>query len=346
MRCLTLADELSRQGHECWFICREHLGHLGDLIASKGYRLTLLPAPLGAPQQQHKSASEDYARWLGVTWQEDASQTLDSISPLNPDWLVVDHYALNSQWEYALSNTVGKIMVIDDLANRPHECALLLDQNLGRVSSDYDELLPAKCPRMIGPHYALLRPEFAALREQSLSRRKNPELKRILISLGGVDRTNVTGKVLDALADSSLPVSTELDIIMGASAPCLDEVHQLAAQLPFKATVNVNVQDMQERMCLADLSIGAAGGTSWERSCLGLPSVLVVLAENQMSGAKALETAGASRIIGEPSLIGTELPLSLAGLSNSAQLVNMSNAAASITDGDGVSRVARIVGII
>src|SRR5690606_12034475 len=110
----------------------------------------------------------------------------------NPDWLVADHYALDAKCELALINVVGRIMVIDDLANRPHECVLLLDQNLGRLESDYDDLLPENCQRLIGPHYALLRPEFAELRELSLKRRQPPKLKRILVFLGGVDRTNVT----------------------------------------------------------------------------------------------------------------------------------------------------------
>ena len=344
MRCLTLADELIHQGHQCWFICREHLGHLGDLIATKGHGLTLLPAPVDAPPQQNRSASDDYASWLGVPWQEDAQQTLDAISTLNPDWLVVDHYALDAQWESDLTDAVDKIMVIDDLANRPHTCNLLLDQNLGRIASDYDGLLPAECQRMIGPRYALLRPEFAALREQSLSRRKNPELKRILISLGGVDRTNVTGQILAALADSSLPASTELDIIMGATAPYLDEVRQQAAKLPFKAAVSVNVRDMAERMCLADLSIGAAGGTSWERACLGLPTVLVMLAENQVTGAKALEAVGAAITIADTMPIRAVLPSMLAKLSNPNWLTRMSKTAADITDGHGVFSVAYFMG--
>ena len=343
MRCLTLADELTRQGHDCRFICREHLGHLGDLIASKGHSLILLPAPVDVPAQKKNSISDDYGRWLGVPWQKDAHQTLDAISTLNPDWLVVDHYALDAQWERTLSSAVDKIMVIDDLANRPHECALLLDQNLGRVPSDYDGLLPAECLRLIGPRYALLRLEFAALREQSLSRRQNLELKRILISLGGVDRANVTGQILTALAHSSLPATTELDIIMGASAPYLDEVRRQTARLPFKATVSVNVQDMAERMCLADLSIGAAGSTAWERSCLGLPAMLVVLAENQVPGAKALEAAGAARMIGIPALVATMLPSIVAELSNSSLLVRMSKAAANITDGHGVFTVVSIM---
>lgn len=339
MRCLTLADELARQGHDCWFICREHLGHLGDLIVSKGHSLNLLPAPVDTPPQQNRSASDNYARWLGVPWQEDANQTLEVIAPLKPDWLVIDNYALDAQWERTFSSAVGNIMVIDDLANRPHECALLLDQNLGRVAADYDGLLPAECQRLIGPRYALLRPEFAALREQSLSRRKISELKRILISLGGVDRTNVTGQILKAIAHSSLPASTELDIIMGASAPYLDEVRQQAAQLSFHATVSVNVQDMAERMCLADLSIGAAGSTSWERCCMGLPSVTVILAENQRAIAGALAKYKAGLLVDIPQV--TE---ELAGLiemySGDVEMRHfLSQNAAQVCDGAGANRV-------
>ncbi len=340
MRCLTLADELSRQGHECQFVCREHPGHLGDLIVSKGYGLILLPAPAGYPPQQKKSTSDDYALWLGVPWQEDASQTLDAISPLKADWLVVDHYALDAQWERALSKAVRHIMVIDDMANRAHECELLLDQNLGRVALDYDGLLPAECQRLIGPCYALLRPEFAAFREQSLQRRKHPELKRILISLGGVDRTNMTGQILAALADSSLPTSTELDIIMGAAAPYLDEIRQQAVRLPFKATVGVNVQDMAERMCLADLSIGAVGSTSWERCCLGLPAILLVLAENQKSAAEALKRSGAVIITDRGAEVRAELENLLDSGGCEYTLTRMVQLGAEMVDGDGCVRVA------
>lgn len=339
MRCLTLADELTRQGHECRFVCREHEGHLGELITSKGYGLTLLPSCSDNELDTKDSRSDNYALWLGVPWQEDARQTLDALTPWQPDWLVVDHYALDAEWERALANAVGSIMVIDDLANRCHECALLLDQNLGRVESDYDGLLPEDCQRLTGPGYALLRPEFANLREQSLKRRQQPELKRILISLGGVDRTNVTGQVLDALSESALPVTTELDIIMGAAAPYLDEVRQQVSRLPFKATVSVGVTDMAERMSLADLSIGAAGGTSWERCCLGLPAILVVLAENQVAGATALEASGAAVKIDDIDQICTTLPSVLMALSVPNRLARMSKAAAVITDGNGVFTV-------
>lgn len=339
MRCLTLADELTRRGHQCRFICRDHQGHLGELIASKGFELHALPSSGNAEEQLSECADNAHAEWLGVPWQQDAKQTLEVLSSLEIDWLVVDHYALDARWEREIASVVGRITVIDDLADRKHECALLLDQNLGRQESDYDRWVPDDCLRLIGPRYAMLRPEFARLREHSLQRRKQSELKRILISFGGVDWTNVTGQVLSALAETSLPPETELDIIMGSSAPYLEQVRQQVEQLPFRATVSVNVPDMAEHMCMADLSIGAAGGTSWERCCLGLPAVLVILAENQLSGAKALETLGAAVGIGGPEAVQSALPSALARASDPETLQRMSHAAAEVTAGDGVASI-------
>ena len=337
MRCLTLADELRTAGHQCSFICASLDGHISGVIERKGYDVSMLPRSnnVSSPEE----FNSDYALWLGESWQQDVQQTLKVISREKPNWLVVDHYALDAKWERALSGVVSKIMVIDDLANRSHECALLLDQNLGRVAADYNGLLPFECLRLIGPRYALLRTEFAALRERSLARRRNPFLKRIFISLGGVDRTNVTGDVLTALAHSSLPASTEIDIIMGASAPYLGEVQQQAAQLPFKATVSVNVQEMAERMCLADLSIGAAGSTSWERRCMGLPSVTVTLAENQRSIAEALSVSKAGLLVDTQ-----QVTKEIAGLIEMCAfdveiLQVLSHNAAQICDGGGANRV-------
>lgn len=335
MRCLTLAGELARQGKECTFVCREHQGHLGDLIKKNGHRLFLLPACIPKKLGAKKGTTDNYALWLGVPWQQDANQTLDIVADLKPDWLVVDHYALDSKWERLLFESARHIMVIDDLADRAHKCSLLLDQNLGRIESDYDGLLNPDCKRLIGPRYALLRPEFESCREGSLRRRESYRLKRILVSLGGIDLNNVTGRLLEALANSALKTDTVLDIIMGSSAPYLDAVRVQASQIRFKASVNVDVNDMAERMYLADVSIGAAGVTSWERCCAGLPAVIMTLAENQAKVANALEESGAAINIGDPENIGTRLPLVLANLSDPGRLKKMSTAAANVTDGKG-----------
>lgn len=341
MRCLTLAEALRSQGHECTFICRNHSGNLGALIAERGIQLILLgQADLGERNIGGEGNSAlAHADWLGVSWQQDAEQTLEALNGAIIDWLVVDHYALDARWERRVSRRVKDVMVIDDIADRPHECKLLLDQNLGRKAEDYDGLVPETCTRLIGPNYALLRPEFAELREHSLERRRTPELKRILITLGGVDRDNVTGQVLDVLSKSQLPPETELDVVMGASAPALDEVRRQAEVLPFRISVSVNVSDMAERMCLADLCIGAAGSTSWERCCLGLPTMTMVLAENQKDAAEAISMQGAALVMQGSSDLKAALQHILADEQFAENMVAMSNAGASLVDGLGCVRV-------
>ena len=342
MRCLTLADELRHQGHQCRFISRDHQGHLGGFITRKGFALDLLSIPdvPDVPDVDCRDGGETaHAHWLGVNWQIDAEQTLAALESIEVYWLVVDHYALDARWEKRLAVVVKRILVIDDLADRSHECDLLLDQNLGRQEADYDQRVPAHCIRLIGPRYALLRPEFTKRREASLQRLVKPKLKRILISLGGVDANNTSGKVLSALSDSTLPIITELDIIMGATSPHLEEVRKQAAQLPFQATVNVNVNDMAERMCRADISIGAAGSTSWERCCLGLPSIMVILAENQRAIGNALEQNGCAHLIVENRIADDLGPLLSSLMKSGAELEKLANNAMRVCDGEGCSRL-------
>ena len=339
MRCVTLADELVRQGCECWFVCRKHRGNLGDFITSKGHKLAMLEASTNTSSSQENSPCDNYADWLEASWEEDARQTLHAISSLKPDWLVVDHYALDARWELIVSNSVGKIMVIDDLANRPHKCKLLLDQNLGRDSHDYDGLVPEGCRKLIGPDFALLRPEFLALREQSFKHRRVPEIRRILISMGGVDRANVTSEVLSILTASSLSDDVVLDVIMGGSSPFLSEVLHQASSLRFETSVSVNVKDMSERMCIADLSIGAVGSTSWERCCLGLPAILTVQAENQRGPAEALSESGAAIIADGSAGVGVELEKILTPDISDICLTKMTRAGRAMVDGAGCLRV-------
>ncbi|MDC9603173.1 UDP-2,4-diacetamido-2,4,6-trideoxy-beta-L-altropyranose hydrolase, partial [Pseudoalteromonas sp. GABNS16G] len=262
MRCLTLAEELRRQGHQCLFVCRDHKGNLADLIGQKGFELHLLHTPDLTENLADEGSELPHADWLGVPLQLDADQTKEVLSDHNLDWLVVDHYALDARWERQFIEPVSQVMVIDDLADRDHECEVLLDQNLGRQPKDYDDRVPLGCKKLIGPQYALLRPEFSEHRSASLERRRSPELKRILISLGGIDQKNVTGQVLEALSKSILPQDTLLDVVMGRAALHLESVKKLASNIPFDTKVNVGVSDMAMRMYRADLAIGAAGGTA------------------------------------------------------------------------------------
>lgn len=343
MRCLTLADALMERGAQCYFICREHPGHLLDFIRQRGYPASALaagpedfqPAAGGAPLLAH-------AAWLGCDWRSDAEQCRRMLEQIQPDWLVVDHYALDARWQAALKPHYGRLMVIDDLADRQHLCNVLLDQNLGRKPQDYAGLIPQDCELLVGPRYALLRPEFAALREHSLARREKPQLRHLLITMGGVDIANVTGEVLGILKEGVLPLGSRITVVMGATAPWLASVQEKAAALPWPTEVRVNVNDMAKLMSESDLAIGAAGSTSWERCCLGLPTLMMVLAENQKGLASALEQEGAVYILRN---IGQHLPNLLAQIIEKPDiLAEMTQRACGISDGFGALAVIHYMG--
>jgi UDP-2,4-diacetamido-2,4,6-trideoxy-beta-L-altropyranose hydrolase len=336
MRCLTLAAALRESGARCTFICRPHNGHLLELIGQRGYSIVSLPS-LVKVSDPHVEVSA-HTDWLDTDWKTDAQDTCEALGGARIDWLVVDHYALDQLWEQALRPHCKNLMVIDDLADRSHDCDVLLDQNLGRSAQDYDGFLKSHTLTFIGPRYALLRPEFAQLRNQSLSRRAQPQLKHLLITMGGVDRENETGRVLQALILCHLPLDLRITVVMGPHAPCLADVKQLAAQMPWTTKVLSSVNEMAQLMADSDLCIGAAGGTSWERCCLGLPTMLMVLATNQRAGAAALDRSGAALVVND----AQEIPRiyeKYFSILPKLQLKKMSLEAAAVTDGHGVQRV-------
>ncbi|SFR42245.1 UDP-2,4-diacetamido-2,4,6-trideoxy-beta-L-altropyranose hydrolase [Marinobacter gudaonensis] len=337
MRCLTLADALTAAGHAVRFITRLHPGHLADAIRGRGYSVDELPA-------RNEPDLTGYARWLGTTEAQDADDCVALIDEYRPDWLVVDHYALGRAWEDRFRSETIRILAMDDLAERPHSCDLLLDQTWGRAAADYQSLIPAGCQALCGSDYALLRPEFAARRDHSLRRRREGAVRSILVTMGGVDKDNATGQILSALTQATLAPGTELTVVMGASAPWRDAVAAAAKAMPWPTQVVSGVSDMADRMANADLAIGAAGATSWERCCLGLPSVMVVLAENQRTVATNLEKAGAALLIDEPAKIKTHLPELVGALAaNPERVKQMAGQAAAIVDGRGVERVVAAI---
>lgn len=332
MRCLTLADCLARSGAVCNFVCREHEGNFIESIRGRGHAVsTLAVTPSAGDTLSHAS-------WLGAHWRDDMQRTSEVLAVIQPDWLVVDHYALDARWERGVLPRSCQLLVIDDIADRDHDCQLLLDQNLGRHARDYQARVPAACRALIGPTYALLRPEFAALRGSSLARRHTPTLRTILITMGGVDAGNATCLILEALDASALPPDCLVKVVMGKTAPWLAQVQERARTLRVPCEVLVNVSDMARHMVESDLAIGAAGSTSWERCCLGLPSLLVCLADNQREALHALGEAGAALPL-ELADAASALPRFFARPDLAAVLATMSQAASQVTDGRGAERV-------
>ena len=225
MRCLTLADALRVSGAQSVFLCRDHVGHLHQVIQNRGYPLLSL-GEVSKPLAM--STDTPYAHWLGVDLQRDADDTRIQLASLSVDWLIVDHYSLDKSWEQSLQSTCKKIMAVDDLANRDHVVDVLVDQNLGKTADDYKYRVSSLCELLLGPHYALVRPGFAALRTKSLSRRDQGSLRKILITMGGVDLPNFTGKVLEAFDAWRPPVNLEVTVVMGSSAPWRDQIIQQA----------------------------------------------------------------------------------------------------------------------
>lgn len=337
MRCLSLAEVLRERGAHCRFICRNHPGNLNKEIGQRGFEVIDLPFDdkwIGTDV-----TNPAHAAWLGVDWKIDAEQTKVVAVGSAIDWLIVDHYAIDTHWESVLMPHYRKLMVVDDLADRPHLCDLLLDQTYGRKTTDYRSLVPDACSLLCGSQYALLRHEFATLRPYSLKRRAIPALRELLITMGGIDNDNVTGQVLQALRTCLLPADCRITIIMGSSAPWISEVRKQAQDMLWPTRVLVGVSNMAQLMAESDLAIGAAGTTSWERCCLGLPTLIVLLAENQRNGAATLDHSGNAKLLGGVDDILQTLPRMFTLISQTNILSQLSIRSRSIVDGQGANLV-------
>lgn len=259
MRCLSLAASL-RQYATCEFMSMELEGSLHSLISQQGYRLIKLAAGFDSIQQ---------ANWA-----------VDSLSA-DYDWLIVDHYQLDYVFEHRMRQIASKILVIDDLTNRRHDCDLLLNQGATEDwRSAYQALTPPHCHYLLGVSYCLLRQEFYP----------NPEMdkglsNRLLISLGGSDFGNHTQSVIEALL--ILKWSTPVDIVLGGQSPWNKELMAKYEGLGFLHW-HIQCDYMAKLMRSARLSIGAGGSSHLERCISALPALVMTVADNQKAGTAAL----------------------------------------------------------
>ncbi|TRZ68761.1 MAG: UDP-2,4-diacetamido-2,4,6-trideoxy-beta-L-altropyranose hydrolase [Comamonadaceae bacterium] len=298
MRCRTLGSALQLRGAHIRFITRKHSGHLAEVLARDGFQVELLPEPAGA------GCEAGYAGWLGVSQEEDARQTIAALKGLVCDLLVVDHYALDSVWESLLSPHASKIMVIDDLANRAHACDLLLDQNYSLSGPDRDQpWVPATCQLLLGPRYALLRPEYAQIRESMAPR--TGSVQRVLIYMGGSDSANITWMVLRALSSSRLQ-HLAVDVVIGPNFVFQIEITEMVKARP-RTQAYGQQPHLAGLMATADIVVGAGGATTWERLCLGVPSLVVSIADNQVPACEALASSGLIRYLGRAENVNAEL---------------------------------------
>jgi len=340
MRCLTLADELQQRGEDVVFVCREHTGNLIDLIEGKGHPVVRLPRAEIEYIQTLKDVA--HAAWLGVSWEQDVADTIAAIAEEQPHWLIIDHYAIERRWEEKLRPHVGKIMVIDDLADRPHDCDLLLDQNLYEAMEiRYDNITPESCRKLLGPKYALLRPEFATARKRL--RQRIGVVKRVLVFFGGVDSTNETEKALQALAGIGNR-QFEVDVVLGGGNLFKAQIQNFcAARDGFH--YHCQVDNMAELMADADLAIGAGGAATWERCAVGLPSFVITVAENQEELAETAARHGMLFYLGKSTSVSSKKILEVLKvfITSPESMQSYSANCFAIVDSKGTQRVAALL---
>lgn len=325
MRCLTLAEELCKRGATVNFICRDLPGNICHLIKQKGFKTGLL-----------------YNKFIDQ--ETDAMQTKAELndSEMRADWIIADHYFLSKEWENMIRPIAKKIMVIDDFNNRYHNCDLLLNQNLSQdIGSSYDGFIPDNCQKLLGPTYSLLRPEF--LHASHEFKRHIKEAKRLLVFFGGSDPTNETSKTLLAIQMLNMP-DIETIVIIGTSNPFRAEIERLALQIK-GVTCYFNPENIAELMAASDICIGAGGSSTWERCCMGLPSIVISVAENQR---RVIEDIGRQGIVVD---MGCQDKINEFDLKNEIEnLIKdidkrrmMSVKSKGLVDGKGSNRVADIM---
>jgi UDP-2,4-diacetamido-2,4,6-trideoxy-beta-L-altropyranose hydrolase len=272
-----------------------------------------------------------HSGWLGTSQTQDAQATVKALANHLWDWIVVDHYALDKRWENVVRGSCKKLMVIDDIADREHDCDVLLDQNYyADMHMRYISKVPAHCHLLLGPRYALLRKEFRALRYKVKVR--TGDVKKILVFFGGADENNYTSLALQALAE--LNITLQVNVVIGSQHPNREQIRQ--ACIAYGFICHVQTTRMAELMAEADLAIGAGGTATWERCCLGLPTISFCLAENQR---KLIADGAAAGLLFAPISGRTLLEVIREHvrnlLENPALIKLISNTAMNFVDGNG-----------
>ncbi len=337
MRCLTLADALKEFNSEVIFICRDLTGNIIDFIEASGYKVSRLQTNSSSRTKQDL---KQHSSWLGSDWEQDAQETINILKNLNvkPKFLIVDHYAIDHNWEVLTRSVVEKIMVIDDLADRRHDCDLLLDQNFYvNPEQRYKGLVPDNCIKLLGPSYALLRPEFRDKYPYKEKKRSNN--KNIFVFFGGIDPNNETAKTLKAIFSLKRHKLTA-DIVVGEKNQHKSLIKKLCKDHS-NITLHSHIDNMAELMSHCHVAVGAGGTTTWERFCLGIPSIVISIAANQKENAKYCCRCGCHMYLGDSNEVSS-FDISAAintAFQSPTLLQHISEQAKKMVDGKGIFRV-------
>ena len=339
-RCLALAQELEQAGAEVSLVVRAIDPVAAQVLAHTAWAVKWLSVPAGQAASRPSSAEDPpHASWAGVSWQQDASETIDALRAQPPDWLVLDHYAFDARWHQRVTNALGaRLLVIDDTADRPLAADALLDHNwhadhhakyAGRV---------LKRPRWLcGPRFALLSSAY----RDAPRYKPQADVRSIGIFMGGTDPGGISARVLATCRETGF--AGEIEIATTSANPHLAQLQATCAtSQPVHLTIDA--PDLASFFARHDLQIGAGGGATWERCCIGAPTIALALADNQTAVVPALAQLGAVRAASLPgSALKDTPPLTkvLIDLLDDAQArARLAERAATLVDGRGAQRVA------
>ena len=338
MRCISLAQNLKNKFITVEFICREHKGHLINYIKNMGFTTHVLNLKLLSKNNDIDNSSLYHRDWLETTQKQDAKDCKKILKKIRVDWLIVDHYAIDKSWQSQVLDMCKKLMVIDDLADREHMCDVLLDYSYNGNLNRYNALVPKYCKLLLGLNFCLIRLEFLQWRKYSQDNHKNEQLRKILITMGGHDKKNITSKILENLNLLNLPVEVSITVVMSGFSPHIHSIRKQVEIAEHDVTIKENVSNMAELISNSDLVISAAGSTVWEICCLGVPSVLVVAEDNQLQSIQEFNKIGLYFTDFSQENFILDLKYMLHDFNN-----NSNTKWKNIVDGKGVDRVTKVL---
>ena len=317
MRCLTLAQELKNNFDKIIFLTQKDSGNFIGTIMKNEFEVIFIPTTNNDP---------NIIKNLITAYSE------------NKNFLLIDHYDIDTDFESSLKNIFERIFVIDDLANRKHDCDLLIDQNYYRdLNQRYEKLIQNDTITLLGPKYAIIRPEFRKINKKTI--KKNSQIKKILVSFGGSDPTNECKKVLDALCSIE---NSKFEIIVAAGIynhkfEQLKKLYEKYSNIKIYSHVN----DLSRLMLNSDLFIGAGGTTTWERFYMGLPSIVTIISDDQKESIEFLSDMGHVINLGLAKNVTSKTYVQTLQKPNSDLIYNMSLHNQKLVDGNGSNRIKK-----
>ena len=333
-RCLALAVQLRALDAEVTFVTRDLGSNAAAMIESAGFECRRLPPGDATPPAD---PLVPHAAWAKVSAETDAAQTAAAVCDWSPDWVVVDHYAFDARWHRSVRHgTNARIAVIDDLADRAISADVVVDHNFAADHrAKYADRIEGRATLLGGPRYALLGPGYAAAPRYLLSEK----VRSIGVFMGGIDGANASARVLDAIGLSGF--SGAVEIVTTRENPHLAALQDAVAARG-ETTLSIDLPDLAAFFARHDLQIGAGGGASWERCCIGAPTLLLAVADNQRAVVPGLAALGA---IATTDPLGAIDALAIAEsidalIADPARRMAMSDRSRALVDGLGAKRVA------